>query len=227
MTLQERSFAGQQFRSRPTVHEDAAHSLVLVITPWGDRSAAQTIIRIFEGHFVSAMQDIESTSPFGRIEGLSDAANHLRVAMMLANDAVLQNHNRDTYTVGVEVLALHIAPEEIVWTQAGQPSLLLNRLSSPHLHVLSSQFDLSWNHAQGSRQPPPLPSQMLGLHRQSNIAVQSFRPRPKDRLIFLSRSDFPADLLTLPAEQRDLDGLSRVLARENPSKPFWIAEREV
>lgn len=227
MEITERSFSGKQFRSRCVIEHKPDYNLLLILTPWGDRSAAQTAIDTIEKHFLNALQDLESTSPFGKIESLSESANHLRVAIMLANDAVFQNHNREQYLAGVEILALHYSGEEIVWTQVGQPSMLLSRTRSPHLHVLSSQFDLAWNYSTGGKFLAPLPSQLLGMHRQSNISLQSFRPQAGDQLFFLSRSDFPGQVLSLAPEQRTLDKISSVLAADNKEKPFWLAQMQL
>lgn len=222
LTFEERPYAGKTFRPRPEIHIDEAAQSLIVATPWGARSAAKKVIERMNDYLSLAREDDEATSPFERLSCLSNQANNLRIATLLANEAVYREDNTQEYRSGVEVFAALLDENEVVWVQAGGPHILLGRHGRTLL-PLGSNIDLSYDLSdQETGWLPPLPSQLLGLDSSINLNINSFRSHPGDRVVLLSYSHLPELLFSLPDEQRELEPLSKRLATEQPDMAFWL-----
>lgn len=221
MSLSERSYGGKRFRPRPEIHIEPDKRLVIVATPWGPRSAAKKCIQVIQDYFLSKQQDEEATSPFSRMTCLSPLANDLRVAVKLANDALYNEDNKNEYISAVEIFVAALTTEEVVWVQAGYPSVLLDR-PQRNLLPLGSFQDLASEHSANRETLPPLPHKFLGLDPSSDFTVESIRPMPHDRMILLARSDLPPSIFQLPREKRSLNDLTSCLAESDAEMPFWL-----
>lgn len=227
MRLEERSFSSEIFRPTPEIHTSPGDSFIIVATPWGPRSSARKAIDIIQDFFLSASEDQEATSPFQKMTCLSPMANNLRAAIMMANDCLYREDNKDEYLSGVELFAIARKNNECAWAQVGNPSVFL---SKKHCHLIPIGYhsDLSLHLSPSSKSLlPPLPGQLIGLHTTSNILIQSFRPSPEDKLILLSRSLIPSGFTDTEGSQRDLSQISNLLSQQNPSMPFWLGMIEL
>lgn len=218
MILKERSFGGNLFRPRPEIHCDSKE-LIIIATPWGPRRSAKLAVQVMLDYFLSSRDDRETTSPFERLSCLSSAANNLRIAAMLANDAIWRRENNNEYLAGVEIFASCFFNQEFTWVQVGQPHLFLAKQEQQSLMPLSSSLDLALEMSQARELLPPLPNQMLGVDSSVNLFTSSYRPRKGDHLILLSRSDFPASLYSAPPEESKI---SEILANDDPNRPYWL-----
>lgn len=153
-------------------------------------------------------------------------ANNLRVAVMLANDMIYREENRNEYRAGIELLAVARNERECVWVQIGQPHVMLDR---GHLDLISlgASNDLSVQHSTERSVMPPLPQNLLGAASTSNFMVQSLSLQEGDRLILLGRTLVPPALLVTPAVERDLANMSSLLARHSAEMPFWLGVLEL
>lgn len=220
--LVERSYRGKQFRPTPEVLLDEATGLFILATPWGPRSSAKKAIQSIRDLFSAAQQDAEVTSPFQNLTCLNPVGNVLRSAVLMANDLIYREDNKNEYVSGVELLVLAFNQHEWVWIKIGQPNLLLDRFEHFILPI-SAAIDYSTSYStKHALYQAPLPSDMLGLHTTSNISVQSFKPSAGDRLILLSRTHVNPALLSVRPPQRQLEALTQRLAEENPEMPFWL-----
>ena len=222
MKFEERSYNTETFRPKPKISTDSNGSLLLVATPWGGRSSAKKATELIQDHFHSSQNDQDVTSPFAKLTCLSPMANDLRISIKLANDLIYNEDNRDEYLSSMELFALAKSPSEISWIQVGHPFPLLDRPNQP-LIPLGSQLDLSSEFYRGESLLPPLPNKTLGLDPTSDFQVNSFRLEKSDRIILISHSLIPSQVLNLPYGQRGLSEISEVITSSNQSSPFWIA----
>jgi hypothetical protein len=221
LTFEERPYSGRTFRPRPEIYLDPQSNFLIVATPWGTRSAARKVIERMTDYIALAREDREATSPFQRLSCLSTAANNLRVAALLANEALFRDDNKQEYRTGVELFAGLLDEGEFSWLQSGNPQLLLSRKDRTLL-PLGSQVDLSFDLSPGRELLPALPSQLVGLDSTLNLNINSFRARQGDRLVLLSHSHLPEVLFTVEGGHATLDQLSRNLANVHPDHAFWL-----
>lgn len=221
LKFEERPYSGKTFRPRPEIHLDPQTNTLIVATPWGTRSAARKVIDRMTDYLSLARDDKEATSPLQRLSCLSDQANNLRVAALLANEVLYREDNKTEYKSGVELFAASLNDDELVWLQAGNPQILLGR-NGRTLLPLGSQIDLAFDMSEGSNLLPPLPSQLLGLDSTLNLNINSFRARPGDRVVLLSHSHLPENLFHLRGNDATLDGMTKTLATSHPDLAFWL-----
>lgn len=222
MKLEHRSYRGKSYRPSPLVHSEPDGSLTLIITPWGQPSTAERARDVVADFILSSRNDQEATSPFQKMTCLTPLANNVRVAMMLLNDTLYREENRDEYMDGVEVLVCARHESEITIAQVGQPHIFLSRKGLP-LQTLGVGTDMSSEMSQAPELLSPLPHSLIGLYSTSNFSIQSFRINSGDQLIFLARSHFPQEFLKMASHSRNIDQLSRALSHEHPDIPFWLA----
>jgi hypothetical protein len=220
LSFESRPFIGKAMRPTPEVHFDPDENLLIVATPWGPREAAKKAIDRMCEYLRMARDDRDVTSPFQRLSCLSDNANNLRVATLLANEILYRGENRNEYNAGAEIFAAYLDQDELVWVQAGQPQIFLNRVNRPTL-MLGSQVDLAFDMSDDDLLPP-LPSQLVGLDSTVNFTINSFRAREGDQLILLSHSAPPAALFRATANDLTIDSLVRELANDPHETPFWL-----
>ncbi len=221
MKIDHRSYRGKSFRPAPLVHVESDGSLLLIITSWGQPSTAERARDVLTDFILSSRNDQEATSPFQKMTCLSPLANNVRVAMMLLNDTLYREENREDYTEGIEILVCAKHENEITIAQAGQPHAFISRPGLP-IQALSLGSDLSTELSHAPELLAPLPHSLLGLYSTSNFSIQSFRVNQGDQLIFLSRSHFPQEFLTLASRDRNLDTLAKVLSKDHPDVPYWL-----
>ena len=221
LKFEERPYSGKSFRPRPEIHLDPQANLLIVATPWGNRTSARKVIDRMTDYLSLAQSDSEATSPFERLTCLSTQANNLRIAALLANEALYREDNKTEYRSGVELFAAYIGDNELDFIQAGHPQILLGRKGRTLVPV-GSQIDLSYDLSEGGELLPALPSQLLGLDPTLNLNVNAFRARPGDRILLLSHSHIPDIVFSMKENEATLDHLSRSLAQIHPDLAFWL-----
>ncbi|OFZ10855.1 MAG: hypothetical protein A2Z20_03865 [Bdellovibrionales bacterium RBG_16_40_8] len=221
MSFIEKSYSGKVFRPRPEILIENNLDLVIIATPWGPRSSAKKAIQVIRDYFLSSQQDEEATSPFSRLTCLSPLANDLRIAVKLANDTLYNEDNKNEYISGVELFVTARRLQEVAWIQIGYPFVLLNRPQRP-LTPFGSQLDMSIEFSLSAKTLSPLPCKMLGLENNSDFSIESFRPNLNDQFVLVSRSGVPSEIFGLPAAERNLDKISHLLSKNDPSLPFWL-----
>lgn len=224
MRLTERSYSGKYFRPRPEFLIN--QNLGVIATPWGPRSTAKRAIQAFTDYFHAAQDDQEATSAFQLIESLSPLANQLRVALMMTNDTLLNEENKDHYNSGVELFAFSKTQNELAFVQVGGGSFFIDRQGFD-LQPLSVQLDLSAGFSHKNQILNPLPSTLVGLGQTIHIQSQSINTQNGDRFILLQRSFIPARFLAVAQTQRNLSHFSRVLAHHSEDFPFWLGLLEL
>lgn len=221
MMFSERPYSGKSFRPRPEISLDPQAKTLIVATPWGPRAAAKKVIDRMTDYLALAREDKEATSPFPRLSCLSNQANSLRIAALLANEVLYREDNRTEYKAGVELFAATFEDDEFVFIQAGNPQVLLGRADRTLL-PLGSQIDLAFDLSEGHKLLPALPAQLLGLDSSLNLNINSFRARSGDKVLLLSHSHLPEDLFHMRGRDTELDTVSRALANAHPDLAFWL-----
>ena len=221
MSFLEKSFSGQIFRPRPEIFLDKNGELFIVATPWGNRQSAKRAVQILQDYYLAARQDAEATSPFEHMSCLSHLANTVRIGIKLVNDALYNEENKEEFTSGLEIFVLAATVNEVAWAHVGNPFVLLDRPGRP-LISLSSQFDLSTEFSNSPQALAPLPNHLVGIDSQLNVVVESLKPSRGDRFILLSRSSVPAEVFSLSSKERNLESISKVLAKDSSDLPFWL-----
>lgn len=215
MKFRERSYSSELIRPKPLIHIDEASGNLLIVTPWGSQEEGQKVLDFVVQHLLTVKQDQEHTSAFQKILSLSDDANHLRQAAMMANDFMYRSVNTDSYELVVEFLLLSVNKRHVSWCQLGCPHLLIKKKRSAPQPVScnpETRFDLI---------KFPLPQYFLGA--DPTVAPRSgdlYLDRG-DELILLSSSELPKAIWTVD-ESQDLEGWTESLTIEETSQPFWL-----
>jgi len=134
--------------------------------------------------------------------------------------------NKLDYEGGIEVLICAKHQGEIAIAQVGQPHAFISRPGLP-LAPISTVLDMSMEMSHAPELLPPLPGQLIGVYSTSNFYVQSYHASENNQLVFLSRSYFPMEFLNLPSNMRTLDGMTKLLSKDQPDVPFWLATANV
>jgi hypothetical protein len=206
---------------RPEIYFDPDGHFLIVVTPWGPRSAAKQAIETILEYTTSSRSDEEITSPFQRLSHLSTTANNLRTAALLANDMIYERENKSEYRLGLELFLASFEGPEVVWVQIGQPHVCLARADQP-IMPLSMSLDLSAELGDSKQLLAPLPSQVFGLDPNPNLVINSFRPRPGDQLILLNSAWLPSALYVDHSGERQVDEISKLMHESEPDRPFWV-----
>ena len=219
--FEERSYSGRLFRPRPEIHFDPSAKILIVATPWGSRASARKAIERILEYLALSMGDHEATSPFQRLSSLSSTGNNLRVAALLAKDAIFREDNKTEYKAGVELFACVFEEDECVFLQTGSPHVLLER-SGRSLIPLSSQIDLAFDISEGTTVLPALPAQVIGIDSTANMNINSFRVQKGDRIVLLSHSFLPSSLFSLKPGDTSVDKLTKALSETDADLAFWL-----
>ncbi len=215
MTFKHQNYRSKYVRPIPEVFHDPDAGLLIVATPWGERSSAEKCIETLHEYYISTSNELSDTSPFEIIPNLSAEGNILRTGLRLANDRIYSEDNANEFTSGTEVFALLTLENEIVWTQIGQPNLFIKKQNSG-LQPASLQRDLSIEFNQESFESI-LPSKLLGVYPRSDFSIESSMYAPSDEIILMSRPLFPSGF-----QHGSLDQMISKLVESDPSLPFWI-----
>lgn len=226
MSFVSRSYSGKIFRPMPEVSYDEDAGFFICATPWGTRGAAQKTIEIISDYIMTAQSDEDATSPFIPLTCLSIPANRLRTAVLMANEFLYREENKEEYVSGVELFAASWRDGDFSWVQVGHPQAFLAR-EARGLMPLGTHIDLSMDMSVGDDLLSPLPANLLGLDSSVNITVGSFVPQPKDQLVLLSRSHFCREFMTLQPGEVRLDRCSEILAQDHADMAFWLGTLDV
>ncbi|MBT4761980.1 MAG: hypothetical protein HOO06_09810 [Bdellovibrionaceae bacterium] len=221
MNFSHQSYRSTAFRPTPLIHLEDGGDLIIIATAWGSKDGAQKAIDTILEFYFSIQDDLEITSPFENLDCMSMKANHLRTSLRLANDVLRKEYNSDSFQTGVELFIGLRNQHDFIWTQIGQPHILLSR-QNHNLSPINLKYDLSLDYSTGMQQLVPLPSELLGIYNTTQFQVNSLKPRATDRLILLSGPRIPCEMLQVVHSDVELNTLVKTLSSEQPNLPFWI-----
>ena len=221
VSFKQQSFNGKSFRPRPEVLFDQEQNMLIIVTSWGAKSSAKKAAELIRELYLTSKTDDEVTSPFEYLTCISPEANHLRKAIMMTNDQLYQDDNRDEYVTGVELLALVQTERFVVWTQIGQPQLIIYRADGVSFGF-GSPTDLQVKIAQVGLDP--LPSQLLGTASTSHFSLNEIKVKSGDQLFAVSRAVAP---IQVHSESKiEFEDLTKSLVEQDPNAPFWVGAVE-
>lgn len=220
MKFTERSFYSEKgLRPRPFVHLNETEDIIIVITNWAHRIEPKKVITITENYLLSSKIDDEVTSPFISLPQLGKSANHLRTSLLLLNDMIYKEYNQQELNCGLEIFVGFRNHGEFVFGHVGQPNILISR-TDKNILPLYQNLDLSLDLSQNMKLPP-VPSKLIGIDSQIDIETQSFKPQEGDKLVLLSYSWIPQDLLNLKSDRRSFETFSKILS-EDSEQSSWL-----
>ena len=219
--LDSRSFSGDTYRPTPEILIDEVNSMLICSTPWGPRSLAQKSNELIQSQFLALKNDHDITRNIGSTSVEKSATVNLEAALQFANRKILREENLTEVVGGCEVFAMVLQDGELSFAQIGGPHLILSRTDNKSPIHLGTYMDLASDLSQERDLMPGLPANPLGISEEINVLVNSFCPRPNDRIVLLSHSLPPTEIFQ-KGLHFDLDSATRVLAEAQPHHAFWI-----
>lgn len=221
MKITERSYSTKVFRPRPDIYVEPDGTLIVVTTSWGNQEHAARLNEDIAKYVQAAKADVEVTSPFEFLTSLTNQANYLRIAALIANEAFYRGDNKADYQAGLETLVILKTESQIAYAQVGAPHLLIqksDRLMSPISVNYDSSVEMSGD--DGSLLPP-LPQTLIGVEASLNLRVGDFRTDESDRLILYAGGVWPESIWN-SSYTADLQQLTQKIVQKNPDAPFWL-----
>lgn len=220
MKFLERSFfTSNGLRPRPILHFNESEQLVIAFTNWAKKINTDDIIKTIEGYLLSSLVDDEVTSPFISAPHLGKTANHLRTSLLLLNETLYKKYNKDEFNAGLEIFVGFKREDEFVFGHIGQPNILMCRSKKNILPVyqnIDHSLDLSVNTLL-----PPVPSKLLGINPNIDIEIQSLKPHDGDKILLLSYSWIPKEILNLKDNQRSFEQITKSIS-DISDQSFWL-----
>lgn len=221
MKLVERSYSTKMFRPRPEIHLEPDGSLIIVSTSWGNPQHAARMNEDLAKYVQAAKADVEVTSPFEFLTSLTNEANYLRVATLIANESFYRGDNKAEYQAGLEILLLLRTGSQIAYAQVGAPHLLIQK-SDHFMAPISVSLDAGLEMmGEDGRVLPPLPQALIGVDTNLNIRAGDFRVENSDRLILYAGSVWPESVWSAK-QNADLHHFTQKLVQKSPDTPFWL-----
>ena len=93
--------------------------LLVIVRPWNNSDHLKVVIEEVSQYLSATQADLELTTPFQYVEGLSTLANKLRISTLLANDRLFKAENREIYSCGFEMVLLYKKHIELAWLAIG------------------------------------------------------------------------------------------------------------
>ncbi len=214
-----RSYGGKIFRPKPLVHEE--ENLLVMVSCWGPGDQAQTVVEDVSKYVAAAMGDVEVTSHFEYLTCLSDQANYLRIATLLANENIFRGENKNEFVSGYELTVVLRHKNQLSWAQVGGPHILIRRNGQP-LMPLTIQLDVS-SEVHASKLLAPLPHWLLGLDSTCQVQCGDVRFNSQDQLVLASSAHLSKALFTdRSSEALSLEKVTQWMIQDNPENPFWL-----
>lgn len=146
-----------------TVFSEMSSDLLIFIRSWCGDDLQQKVLNEITRYLSATDADLEVTSPFEYIENLSSLANKMRIAILMANEA-LYSENKDQYKYGYEVAVCFKKSNEVCIASVGRFSFNYKKKNKAIQLYESAGFadDLTL-----------LPSQLLGIEKSLEIKINS------------------------------------------------------
>jgi len=221
MKITERSYSTKNFRPRPEIYAESDGSLIVVTTSWGTPEDAVRLNEDVAKYVQAAKADVEVTSPFEFLTSLTNQANYLRIATLIANESFYRGDNKSNYQAGLETLIILKTGSQISYAQVGAPHLLIQK-SDKVMVPVAVNFDASLEMSgDDGTLLAPLPQTILGADKSLNVRSGDFRIDDSDRLILYAGGVWPESIWS-SNYSTDLEQLTQKLVQKNPDAPFWL-----
>lgn len=173
------SHNGAQKFPQTHVHSLLNDNLLVCIRLWSGPEVEQKAVDEILRYLSAADADLEVTTPFDYIESLSSLSNKVRVALLLANEA-LYIDNKEKYSQGFEIAICYKHNKEISLGSVGRFAFTAEKKDKKFLMFESGGFldDLVL-----------LPTDLLGIEREVDIKCASVSTRDLSSIQISSKFD--------------------------------------
>lgn len=222
MKIKQHSYFHKGMRiPKPENLEINREKLIISSIPWGHRDNIANYVQKLADFFVAAKDDAEATSPFPRFPQYSNSLNNLQIAMQVVNENLFKQKNQDELQTGLEIIACYRDNKEFGWVSYGGANLILWK-NSGDLRIIHHANNLASHRDQNC---PPLPKNMLGVHRNIHPHIESIQLEEGDKVFLLYSSRLnPFHIESLNSSERSLNSLVNQLFEKDPKESFWLAE---
>ena len=161
------SHNGTQKFPQTHVHSLLNDNLLVCVRLWSGPEVEQKAVDEILRYLSAADADLEVTTPFDYIESLSSLSNKVRVALLLANEALYVD-NKEKYSQGFEIAICYKHGKEISLGSVGRFAFTAQKKDKKFLMFESGGFldDLVL-----------LPTDLLGIEREVDIKCTSVSTR--------------------------------------------------
>ncbi len=190
MKVDERRFKNQHWS--PTVKTSLIESASLFMAGrcWGSPDALDLAFDTIGQFMQSIRKDDEATRPFRFLSSLAPGANHLRQALMLANDRIFEQFNQDRYKALVELSAVQLQHPIANVATVGQPCIY--HRSHSGLRPINEDFNMMVG---PDAESSPIPGNFLGAYETSHFRCCSQRYNQGDQFILSTFTEYSAEAL--------------------------------
>lgn len=173
------SHNGEQKFPQTRLHSLLNDNLLVCIRLWSGPEAEQKAVDEISRYLSAADADLEVTTPFDYIESLSSLSNKVRVALLLANEAIYLE-NKEKYTQGYEIAICYKHHKEISIGSVGRFAFTAEKKDKSFTMFESGAFldDLVL-----------LPTDLLGVEREVDIKCTSVSTRDLEAIQISSTFD--------------------------------------
>lgn len=152
--------------------------LLIVVRPWNNSDQLKVVIEEVSQYLSATQADLELTTPFQFVEGLSTLANKLRISALLANDRLFKTENREIYACGFEMVLLYKKNKELAWLAIGGFELQAefddyNKIICSNGDVLDS-FNLLPPHLLGVDRTPVMQAGSVNVQNLKSLKIKSY-----------------------------------------------------
>lgn len=161
------SHNGFQKLPQTKVHSLLNDNLLIYIRLWSGPEVEQKAVDEIARYLSAADADLEVTTPFDYLESISSLANKVRVALLLANEAIYAE-NKEKYTQGFEIAICYKHNKEVSIGSVGRFAFTAEKKDKSFRLFESGAFldDLVL-----------LPTDLLGIEREVNLSCTSISIR--------------------------------------------------
>ncbi|AZZ35709.1 hypothetical protein CIK05_02470 [Bdellovibrio sp. qaytius] len=161
------SHNGEQKFPQTRIHSLLNDNLIICIRLWSGPEVEQKAVDEIARYLSAADADLEVTTPFDYIESISSLANKVRVALLLANEAIYLD-NKEKYSQGFEVAICYKHSKEVSIGSVGRFAFNAEKKDKSFTMFESGAFldDLVL-----------LPTDLLGVEREVDIKCSSVSTR--------------------------------------------------
>jgi hypothetical protein len=173
------SHNGPQKFPQTHVHSLLNDNLLVCLRLWSGPEVEQKVIDEILRYLSAADADLEVTTPFDYVESLSSLSNKVRVALLLANEALYVD-NKEKYSQGFEIAICYKHNKEISIGSVGRFAFLAEKKDKNFVVFESGGFldDLVL-----------LPTDLLGIEREVDIKCASVSMRDLAAIQLSSKYD--------------------------------------
>jgi hypothetical protein len=214
--MEVKSYRGQSLL--PTPESVTEGSFEFIIVPWGDSDSVSTIHDSMTSYLLTTAEDLDSTSPFPIIEGLSTYENRLRIALELANQQLYQQ-NEEEFSKGAEALIYRAENGVLNISYWGMFNVCIWKSSEQALEPIE------WTILDGHE--VYLPTRLLGTSSSILPKVSSVNVEPGDCLVVFQCPQANFSSIQNWQETNSLSGLSQMLTVAAPDFSHWVCIKKL